>query len=397
NCHWPHGWPDDDQPVDDYPRLWLEQYDVAADGSDPDDAEDLCYTCHDAAPASSNVRADFLKGSNNLASSPNADVFHHPVDDTEQAAGRTVECVDCHNPHKATATDRHAGVSGVDLAGDPIAAGSRALQQYELCFKCHGDTYNSTRPNTSNKRTDFNQDNSAYHPVVQVGRNQSGALNAQLSAAGLSTSSTIRCTDCHNSNAFDSTSGKVTDSTSVTVGPHGSTNAPILRANFNRSYTTTPNSWSDDNAALCFRCHSDTMLNRTGPSNFYDSNINDKDNLHWVHLTDKDTTASCMTCHYDIHSNRSASNTQYRIDGVLYADNAAVTAARIKTHMVNFAPDVTATGTRAKPEWWLNTSTRERRCYLACHGEEMRPGGSSGTKDSVYRPPAAGDETVWTY
>jgi len=402
NCHWPHGWPDDaDYANSDYPRLWIERYDTDLTGrTDPDDAEDLCLTCHDATgPATSDIKADIEKGANGT------DIFHHPVMDSEQSAGRTVECLDCHNPHEATNADRHAGVSGVDINGAAIVAGSRALEQQELCFKCHGDTYNSGRANTSNKRLDFGVSNSAYHPVAQIGRNQSGVLNTQLSGAGLSTSSTIRCTDCHNSDTFSADGpappstardlGVIVDSTDVTVGPHGSTNAPILRANFSRDHTST--GWNDDNAALCFRCHSSSMLNRTGPSNFYDNNINDKDNLHWVHLRDKDTTSSCMSCHYDIHSNISADNTQYRIDGVLYADNAAASAAGIKTHMVNFAPDVTATDSRAKPEWQLDTGNRTRGCYLSCHGEEMRPGGSGGSKDARYRPAAGGDETTWTY
>jgi hypothetical protein len=71
NCHWPHGCADDHQPSGDYPRLWVEQYDLASDGSDPDDAEDLCYTCHDGTPVQTDIRADFLKGTNG------SEIFHH--------------------------------------------------------------------------------------------------------------------------------------------------------------------------------------------------------------------------------------------------------------------------------------------------------------------------------
>ena len=405
NCHWPHGWPDDADPPSDYPRLWVERYDVAADGSDPADAEDLCFTCHDGAPAASDVRGDFLKGSNDLSASPNADVFHHPVSDAEQdaAAGRSVECTDCHNPHRATAADRHAGVGGVDIDGLPVPAGSRTLAQHEVCFKCHGATFNAARPNTSDKRLDFQPANSAFHPVVQAGRNQSPNLAAQLAGAGLGTGDTIRCTDCHNSDAFAATVGRVVDSPAATVGPHGSTFAPVLRARFGRDFTASGN-WNDADAALCFGCHDrNALLARRradgARTNFHDD-VNGNDNLHWVHLTDRSTTHSCMSCHYDIHSNRSAGNTQYRIDGTLYADNAAVSAARLKTHMVNFAPDVTPYTddgvSRAKPEWWLDTATRERRCYLACHGEQMAGETGDGGRRAQYRPPA-GDETVWSY
>jgi hypothetical protein len=68
--------------------------------------------------------------------------------------------------------------------------------------------------------------------------------------------------------------------------------------------------------------------------------------------------------------------------------------------MVNFAPDVapySADGvSRARPEWWLSTSTRERRCYLACHGETMAGESGDGGRRAQYRPPA-GDETSWSY
>ncbi len=397
NCHWPHGWPDDAAPAEDYPRLWVERYDMAADGSDPADAEDLCYTCHDGDPATSNIRADFLKGSNG------AEIFHHPVMDSEQTTGRSVECIDCHNPHKATASDRHAGVSGIDLSGAAVPAGSRQLAQEELCFKCHGDSFNTARLNTTNKRLDFQSTNSAYHPVVQAGRNQSQNLADQLAGAGLTTGSTIRCTDCHNSDTFSATAGVVTDSPAVTTGPHGSTFAPILRASFSADYTGS-GGWNNNNAALCFGCHDQNALlardrGDGARTNFHDD-INGKDNLHWLHLTDKNTTNSCMSCHYDIHSNISADNTQYRIDGTLYADNAAVSAAGIKTHMVNFAPDVGIYEddgvTRARPEWWLDTATGERRCFLACHGENMAGETGDGGRVAQYRPPA-GDETDWTF
>lgn len=392
NCHWPHGWPDDSDTSVDYPKLWVEQYDASETGmTDPDDAEDLCFTCHDGSPATSNIRADIVKGTNTSTA-----IYHHPVKDSEQSSGRTVECISCHNPHRASSTDRHAYVAGVDINGTTITAGSRALQQYELCFKCHGDTYNSSRSMTSNKRTDFNVDASAYHPVVQAGRNASSNLSSQLSAAGLSTSSTIRCSDCHASDSFSATSGTITDSSSVTVGPHGSNYAPILRANLNRNYTssTGPSSYSATNFTVCFRCHDQTKLTARRTSdgaatNFYDS-INGKDNLHWVHLIDRisKSKATCVNCHFDIHGNYSASNTQYNINGTTYSTAVAVSTARYKTHMVNFSPDVAAIGGRPKPEWYVNTSTRERRCYLSCHSYTM-----SGLQ---YRP-SSGDETTWTY
>jgi predicted CXXCH cytochrome family protein len=391
NCHWPHGWPDNATPAQDFPRLWLERYDQSAARTDPDDAEDLCDTCHDGAPATSNVRADLLKGTNAT------EIFHHPVADSQQGAGRSVECVDCHNPHQATPADRHAGVTGVDLAGaavGPKTANNRAIAQYELCFKCHGDTFNSGRARTSNKRLDFNTGagNGAYHPVTQAGRGQSANLTAQLLGA-LTTASTIRCTDCHNSDATGGSNGTVTDTPALTVGPHGSTNAVILRAQFGLNYTST--GWNNANGTLCFRCHNQGNLlarrrgdNPPSRSNFYSA---DRDSLHWLHLTDKSTTASCLSCHFDLHSNRSASNTQYQVvnnAGVISAWSSAPPAG-VKTHLVNFAPDVQGTNGNA-PRWQINIQSGVRSCFIACHGE------ASKMNPANYGP-TAGDESSHTF
>jgi predicted CXXCH cytochrome family protein len=388
NCHWPHGWADDDQPVGDYPRLWVEQYDVAADGSDPDDAEDLCYTCHDGSPAQTDIRGDFAKGANG------AEIFHHPVMDSEQTAGRSVECTSCHNPHRARANNRLAGVDGVDLAGNPVGSGTanpRDVVQQELCFKCHGDSYNSARSLTSNKRLDFNTSaaNSGYHPVTQAGRGQSANLAGQL-LGGLTTTSTISCTDCHNSDATAGTPGPVTDSVALTQGPHGSTQATILRANFDKDYQAE-GAWNNNRAALCFLCHDQAgvlgrRLEDGASTNFYQ--FEGRDNLHEYHLISLDSTHSCLSCHFDIHSNRTASNTQYRwiIGGV--ASTSTTPPPNVKTHLVSFAPDVQPTNGLPLPRWEINTDTGVRTCTVLCHGGEM--------VNEPYQPPG-GDETSHTF
>ena len=383
NCHWPHGWPDDDNMSQDYSRLWVERYDIADDGSDPADAEDLCFTCHDGDPAGTDIRGEFAKGTNG------ADIFHHPVSDPEQTAGRSVECVDCHNPHKARPDNRLAGATGVDLAGNPVGPGTaqdRDVAQEEVCFKCHGDSFNQSRPDTSNKRLDFQTTNSAFHPVAGPGQNQSSNLQNAL-LGGLTTASTLVCTDCHNNQATADAQGPASNSAQGPQGPHGSTNAAIRRA----AYWTDllgPEDWDPANFELCFLCHDPQKLvvarrfDEGASTNFYDD-IDGRDNLHWVHLEDRSdkARATCKNCHFNIHSNQSADNTQYNIDGVLF--NSPPT--NVKTHLVNFSPDIQPFGGRARPEWWINTSTRERRCYLSCHGFEM--------EGFPYRPDNGGDDT----
>lgn len=411
NCHWPHGWPDRAAPAQDYPRLWVERYDTDRTGrTDGANGERLCYACHTsqaatalgprpATPATSNVEAEFARGA--ALATPAGDVFRHPVNDNEQQAGpaglRVVECADCHNPHRATAADRHAGVAGVGLAGNPIPAGT-PLQQQELCFRCHGDSFNSARPNTSNKRLDFDTSaaNSGYHPVTQPGRGQSANLAAQL-RGGLTTGSTIRCTDCHNSSAFAATVGPVADSAAVTVGPHGSDFAPILRAGFGRNYTQQ--GWNAASGNLCFGCHDPARLLARDQASGARTNFSDegspagsrgRGNLHWYHLTDKSTTASCMSCHYDSHSNRSAAGTQYRVlNGGVQTYLGTAPRPNVKSHLVNFAPDVTGLGF-ALPRWQIDTATGVRSCNLACHG-------SGNAMNGVTYRPASGDEPQHTY
>ena len=82
-----------------------------------------------------------------------------------------------------------------------------------------------------------------------------------------------------------------------------------------------------------------------------------------------------------MHSNRSAGNTQYRIDGVVHT----TPPTNVKTHPVDFSPDILPIGGRARPEWEINTGTRRRRCYLSCHGTSMN--------GMVYRPDNGGDDT----
>lgn len=370
NCHHPHGWPDASSPSTDYPKLLVEF------------EENLCLTCHDGSPATTNIRGEFFKASNTT------NIYHHPVADSEQVVGRSVECTDCHNPHQGTHANRNKGTIGIDLAGNPVGPGTangREVVQYELCFKCHGDTFNSSRPATTNKRLDFQTNNSAFHPVVTVGRNQSANLARQLHG-GLSTNSTLKCIDCHNNEATANALGLASNSSASPQGPHGSTNAAIRRA-FYSTTLTGPSNWNRNNFALCHLCHNPQRLAEArrwddgAASNFYDD-IDGKDNLHWVHLVDRadKSRATCKNCHYNVHSNVAANNTQYNIDGTVYTTPPQNT----KTHLINFSPDIQPIGGRAKPEWRINTTTRQRQCNLSCHSYTM-----SGYQ---YRP-ASGDDT----
>lgn len=377
NCHWPHGWKDPSTGTD-YNKLWVEN------------EEKLCYTCHDGTPASTNIRSEFLKGTNATK------VFHHPIDDTEQGLyGRSVECFDCHNPHQANNANKIEGASGTNINGDPVGPPTVITQQ-ELCFKCHGDTFNAGRDidgdghvDTTNKRLDFQADLSAYHPVSQPGRNQSETMKLGL-LGGLTETSTIKCTDCHNSNATSNASGPASNSTASPQGPHGSTSAPILRANYNLA-ANGPDRPNLNNFTFCFLCHSQSRLfsDSSGQSNYNQPNGRSRDNLHNYHINDNDTGATCRTCHFNIHSNRSAGNTIYRIiDGGTTDYQSPPTG--YKTRLVNFSPYVTGNSS-AKPMFRINVGTRQRGCNLRCHGE------NHSFSDRIYTPSSTYDNDSLTY
>lgn len=158
NCHPVHGWPNATNTAARYPNLLADQ------------GKNLCFTCHDATgPAVKKVQADFSKAR------------RHPVgiNDPFSRPGRSVECVDCHDPHQAQAGSRDynatatasrnassnapslAAVSGVaiDYSGmanfqsvasnrfSLIASSTSIAFEYQLCIKCHSSySFGTTAP-----------------------------------------------------------------------------------------------------------------------------------------------------------------------------------------------------------------------------------------------------------
>lgn len=384
--------------------------------------ERTCYQCHTTGGVGKNLESEFGKISLHPVARSSDAGRHRPVFLSPPPAGlpenvalnpgspapdprfvdaQHVECVDCHNPHRATAANPLAGMRGIGLAGNVITSprndsgAAGPSEQFAICLRCHGDTWGTAVPATlpsgltaRNKRTEFQPGNSAFHPVGGPGRNTSANLNLQL-VGGLTVNSVLKCTDCHNSNAFAASTGKVVRSPGGSAsGPHGSSNPALLRANYRLTLNVT--SYNAGNFDLCWRCHGETQLFGTR-TNFWDA-IDGKDNLHELHLRDRiaKSGAICRSCHFNAHSNVEATNTQYNINGFTTTTPPGATPTR----MVNFHPNIRPIGGRARPEWWLNTATRERRCYLECHsagggvggGEVMNGESGSGGKRARYRP-----------
>ena len=414
SCHSPHT-------VDGAERLLRNG---ALSGSSA--IEQTCYQCHVAGGSAQNIRSEFAKtGSKHPVENSTFAGRHNPVFITQPPAGlpenvllqpglpapdsrftdqQHVECVDCHNPHRVVKSSLLEGMPGIDLNGGIVAnvrndsSAAGLSQQYAVCLRCHGDSFATALPVTlasglapSNKRVEFQVTNSAYHPIGAAGRNMSANLDAQLTPNGLSVRAMIRCTDCHNSEAYAATSGKVVAVSGSPSGAHGSSNPSLLRAIY-RS-TLGVSTYSATNFALCYRCHSATAL--LGSSTNFNDNINGKGNLHALHLRDRidKTGAICKSCHYNAHSNAQTSTTQYNVDGATLTTPPSATPTR----NVSFHPNIRGIGGRPRPEWWFSSVTRERRCFLQCHtvsggvgGTIMNGPSGSGGKVAVYRP-ASGD------
>lgn len=327
---------------------------------------------------------------------------------------RHVECTDCHNQHQARAIDSNYdesnmgpldGASGVTVnngtnPGVPSSYGFTlaATRQYQVCFKCHSSfnpTWNQTPfydngweeipyPNDyrlprGDKALEFNTNNSAYHPVEGPGRNTSGKLNNQL-ISPLSINSRIMCSNCHNNP--DPTGAR---------GPHASTYQSIRKANYlTNIQDLSNNTYNSNNFALCFTCHNESKLtarriDEGSSTNFYDTVTNRS--LHWIHLVDRisKSNATCKNCHFNPHSNQAAPNTQYRIVSGTYAGLYTTPPKQVPTRLINFSLDV-GTIQNGLPEWSYDPATRQRRCFLACHGYAM-----DGNDKHKYLPEQNGD------
>lgn len=353
------------------------------------DEESLCFACHDSDPdgASTDIESRFDTSGTGYT------IYHHPIDDTEQEPGREVECTSCHNHHAATDVNPIRNVLGTDIEGDPVGPGTanpRQALEYELCLNCHGDTYNDTMYRTTNKRLDIYPANSAFHPVAAAGQNQSTAMQNQL-VGGMTTSSIIKCIDCHNNEATADVLGSADNSPSGPKGTHGSNIGWNLRAAYLEEPDPGSIGWSADNFRLCFLCHAEVaftsyVLATPADTNFNYKKQNQQRNLHWIHMRDTaNRGVTCANCHYNNHGSQDAFHTNYIVNGTLYTNPPP----GFKTRLVSFSPEVTGAQTQDHPILEITTSTRSRKCTVACHGftHTGRP----------YTPLSSGDDDGLTY
>ena len=324
SCHRPHG-----------PQVAQRLMKQAEEG--------VCFQCHDGSVTSRNIKAEFTSktythpvlttpSSHDAAEDPNSAA--HPLPETSMGQARHAECADCHNSHMANTvgalpplvSGALAGVKGQSTGNTLVP---RALNEYEVCFKCHGDSANKPQsldigtagtgygrnphrqfdagnPNAYNTRIEFTQGIS-FHPVTRA-RNLSTAEvpslrpnvispgGAPMAGRPLSGGGQIYCSDCHNNDSGRNLGAAGTGP----AGPHGSSLAHLLeRSNALEPPPATPGnnssgvSYTLSSYALCDKCH-DVQNSVLADRSF---------RRHSLHV--REQRAACSTCH-DPHASSAA-------------------------------------------------------------------------------------------
>lgn len=280
--------------------------------------EDNCYACHNGNVATKNIQAEITgKPSRHPVAATTG--VHDPIEPATVQT-RHVECVDCHNPHATntslgTPPGSLTGVRGITISGATI---NPVTAEYQVCFRCHADSPSKPAPLVSrqlaqtNTRLEFDPANPSYHPVVAAGKNPT--VPSLISP--WTTSSIIRCLDCHNNNAGPGAGG------TGPSGPHGSTNTALLE----RPHALTGTPTASD---ICYKCHSQSVVRGRSPHNR-------SEHLQY----------GCKACHDPHGISATQGNPTYnsRLINLSTTDNTPVSGK-------------------------LYIDTVARKCYLSCHGE----------------------------
>ena len=291
--------------------------------------EKNCIDCHAGDGPGKNVAADLKKFSvHPISMDPTA---HNAREDLVNPPTRHATCADCHNPHAASTvpggknqiSGALAAVPGVSASGGIVPA---VTQEYELCFRCHGDS--AARGPASvprqfvqtNTRLEFSPGNISFHPVESIGKNSS----VPSLILPLTTASQIGCSDCHNSDQSLAAGGYGAN------GPHGSVFAPLLERLL---LLTDGTPYNPADFALCYKCHSSSVV---------DSELASSWQYHRKHI--ENDRAACTTCH-DSH-------------------------AATQPHLINFNTAYVLPSNGVLQ--YLSTGANHGNCTLSCHGYDHK-------------------------
>jgi predicted CXXCH cytochrome family protein len=319
--------------------------------------DDTCLGCHGTAGAAKLVGADSARPWSHASKESGA---HDPAGERfgSEKGGRRhgavrgrrhAACVDCHNPHAANgrtagapnANGRLAGVWGNDLSGAQVTP---VKFEYEVCFKCHGDTAPQVSMagtgdgavrravTDTNLRLVFSPSSPSFHPVAAPGRNP---VVPSLKPP-YTTASMVYCTDCHASDQSAAAGG------AGARGPHGSIYPHLLE----RSYASAdPSPESPSAYALCYKCHDRDKL------------LSDESSFrpHRKHVVD--AAAACATCHDGHGVSQDAGN------------------SRENAHLISFNTTVVSANTAGRPVY-SSDGPGTGSCNLTCHGRKHDGGPS---------------------
>ena len=222
-----------------------------------DAATQNCITCHNGGtnvtPAIPNIYAEFAKAAGHPF--PSGSNTHNTHESLVLNNNRHATCVDCHNPHADALTGSfvstairgsQSGTIGVS-ATDGVTAVNPAVNQYEICMRCHGSSsgkqvlaafgYLPTRAvaggDPLNLLPQFSVTAKSSHPVMHDSKSalpQPSLLkfmwNLDGHTQGRPMATRILCTDCHNSDDNREFGG------TGPSGPHGSQFSHILERRY---------------------------------------------------------------------------------------------------------------------------------------------------------------------
>ena len=237
-------------------------------------------------------------------------------------AQRHAECVDCHNPHEASADQPYRGIPGRRI-GNMIVD---VQFEYELCYKCHAESANLPGDST-NKHAEFRISNPSFHPVEGEGAS-SYVISLKepfvARADKASDISIINCSSCHGSEDINSPRG-----------PHGSSYEGLLVDNYEQRDGFPEGQFT---YALCYKCHDriSILADESFPHH----------SKHIVGLSSATSGTSCFTCH-DAHG-----STQY-------------------PSLIRFNEEVVRPNLNGRLEFRSNgVAARSGTCSLSCHDVE---------------------------
>ena len=301
--------------------------------------EQNCLDCHNGNVSSRNVAGDFSKMYRHNVSGYSG--IHSPAEPAQLMGGMHVECTDCHNPHASSDQASEppfvpgalAGMKGVSQSGLAVVP---AINEYEVCYRCHAGSPGAPAPATpriivqSNTLMEFAPSNPSFHPVASPGKSAS----VPSLIAPLTTGSVMYCTSCH-----------AGDGSTSAAAPHGSVYPHILKLQYLTADGGTTSSGTLESPAayaLCYSCHS--------RSSILSDNSFSRHSLH-LGIT---VRAPCNTCH-DPH-------------GISYTQGNSTN----NTALINFRAGVVLPASSGQLKF-VARGDGHGACYLKCHGKEHNP------------------------